>query len=135
MLVDLSSFPVIIDSPVRWGDMDAFGHVNNVVFFQYFESARIAYLEKINYQQIFQQTNVSIILASVDCKFILPLFYPDFIQIGAKVTDVQADRFIMDYAIFSTSQNKIAAIGSSNIVTYDYKLNKKAPVPTSYKFI
>ncbi len=135
MLVDLSQFPVIVQSQIRWGDMDAFKHVNNTVFLQYFESARIAYLEKINYQQIFEQTNISIILASIDCKFICPLFYPDLIQTGARVTEIQPDRFIMDYAIFSSTQKKIAAIGSSVIVTYDYKQNKKAPIPTSYKFI
>lgn len=135
MLADLSSFPVIIESQIRWGEMDAFQHVNNVVFFKYFESARIAYLEKINYLEILKKTNISIILASIDCKFICPLFYPDLVQTGAKVTEIKQDRFIMDYALYSSSQNKIAAIGSSVIVTYDYKNNKKINIPDTYKFI
>lgn len=37
----LAGFPVRVDIPVAWGEMDAFGHVNNVVYFRYFESARI----------------------------------------------------------------------------------------------
>lgn len=44
----LEGFPVVIELPVVWGEMDAFAHVNNVVYFRYFESARIAYLERIN---------------------------------------------------------------------------------------
>ncbi len=42
----LSAYPVVVDVVVRWGDMDALGHVNNIVFLQYFETARIAYLER-----------------------------------------------------------------------------------------
>ena len=42
----LRGFPGIIELPVSWGEMDAFGHLNNVVYFRYFESARIAALER-----------------------------------------------------------------------------------------
>ena len=38
----LADFPVTVEIPVAWGDMDAMGHVNNVVYFRYFETARIA---------------------------------------------------------------------------------------------
>jgi acyl-CoA thioester hydrolase len=44
----ISTYPVIIEIPLAWGDMDAFQHVNNVVYFKHFESARIAYFEKID---------------------------------------------------------------------------------------
>ncbi len=43
----LEGFPVVVEIPVLWGDMDAFQHVNNVTYFRYFESARIAYFERI----------------------------------------------------------------------------------------
>ena len=42
----LKSFPVVAKIPVRWGDMDSFQHVNNVSYFRYFESARIAYFNE-----------------------------------------------------------------------------------------
>src|SRR5262245_7570674 len=45
----LAGFPVVIDQDVRWGDLDAYGHVNNTVFFRFFESARIAYFEAIGF--------------------------------------------------------------------------------------
>ena len=41
----LGDFPVCVREPVIWGDMDAFGHVNNIVYLRYFESARIAYFD------------------------------------------------------------------------------------------
>ena len=48
----LQNYPVVIEIPVAWGDMDAFQHVNNVTYFKYFESARIAYFEKIKFQEL-----------------------------------------------------------------------------------
>ncbi|MCB0148997.1 MAG: acyl-CoA thioesterase, partial [Caldilineaceae bacterium] len=42
----LAGYPVVIEIPVAWGEMDAFQHVNNIVYFRYFESGRIAYFER-----------------------------------------------------------------------------------------
>jgi acyl-CoA thioester hydrolase len=41
----ISTYPVVIEIPIAWGDMDAFQHVNNKVYFKHFESARILYFE------------------------------------------------------------------------------------------
>ena len=43
----LAGVPVVIDQVVDWGDMDSFGHVNNVVYFRYFENARVEYFQRI----------------------------------------------------------------------------------------
>ena len=45
---ELSVYPVIYDQKVAWGDMDAFGHVNNVQYYRYIESSRILYMENVN---------------------------------------------------------------------------------------
>jgi acyl-CoA thioester hydrolase len=48
----LKSFPVVVEIPVIWGDMDSFQHVNNVIYFRYFESARIQYFEAVGLMDI-----------------------------------------------------------------------------------
>ena len=58
----LGSFPVVVAIPVAWGDMDAFQHVNNTVYFRYFESARIAYFERLEFMELMQATGVGPIL-------------------------------------------------------------------------
>lgn len=45
---ELQQYPVIYSQTVAWGDMDAFGHVNNATYYRYIESARLAYLGKLN---------------------------------------------------------------------------------------
>ena len=70
---DLNQYPVIYEQQVAWGDMDAFGHVNNVIYYRYMESARIAYFDELN---ILSQ-DVNTVVATNQCKYIKPMFYPD----------------------------------------------------------
>ncbi len=125
----LPEFPVTLTLPVRWGDLDAFQHVNNTVFFVYFESARIAYFDKLGYRQQLEETGMGPILAETSCRFRRPLRYPDTITVGAKVTDVGEDRFSMEYRIWSDEWQGIAAKGTGLIVSYDYRNERRGPLP------
>ncbi|RMD88149.1 MAG: acyl-CoA thioesterase [Calditrichaeota bacterium] len=129
----LQDFPVVIEIPLHWGEMDAFAHLNNTVYFRYFESARIAYFEKIKYIDVMKSTGVGPILASTCCKFKFPLRYPDRVWVGARVVKIEADRFHMVYRIVSQTHNKIAADGEGLIVSYNYNENQKAILPDEIK--
>jgi len=129
----IEGYPVVIEIPVAWGEMDAFQHVNNIVYFRYFESARIAYFQKINLLDIMNRTGIGPILASTSCRFRTPLNYPDKVLVGAKVTNIEEDRVIMNYLVVSTKHQKIAAEGDGVIVAFNYKENKKAVVPEELK--
>ena len=54
----LAGFPVILELPVQWGEMDAYGHVNNTVFFRYFESARMEYLRKCGFAESHERDRI-----------------------------------------------------------------------------
>jgi len=121
-----AGYPVVIEIPVVWGEMDAFQHVNNVVYFRYFEDARIAYYERLNILDLMARTGVGPILAATSCRFRMPLAYPDKILVGAKVTTIEEDRFTMNQCVVSTRHNTVAAEGDAVIVTFNYRENKKA---------
>ncbi len=125
----LNSYPVTIDIPVAWGDMDAFQHVNNVIYFKYFESARIAYFEKLKFQDHMVKTGIGPILANTQCKFKIPLTYPDRVSVGAKVDLTDTDRFLMKYLVVSQKHKNIAASGEGMLVSFNYQENKKVPIP------
>jgi acyl-CoA thioester hydrolase len=125
----MDGYPVVIESPVAWGEMDAFQHLNNIVYFRYFESARIAYFYKLGLIDMMTRTGIGPILASTSCRFKIPLTYPDKVLIGAKVTSIEEDRFMMGYGVFSTSHQKVAAEGDGLIVTFNYQESKKVSVP------
>ena len=125
----LESYPLVIEAPVAWGEMDSMGHVNNIVYFRYFESARIAYFERVGFMEWMRETGVGPILASTQCRFRLPLGYPDTVSVGAKAEEVGDDRFVMKYLVVSHRHERPAAEGDGLIVSYDYRASTKAPLP------
>lgn len=127
----MAEYPVILEIPIAWGDMDAFGHVNNTVYFRLFESARIAYLDRIGFRG--HDTMVGPILASTHCRFRRPLVYPDTVHVGARVTELSDDRFTMDYQIVSGKSGEVAAQGGGVVVAYDYGSGVKAAIPAAVR--
>ena len=128
-----SNFPVVFETPVAWGEMDSMGHVNNVVYFRYFESARLAYFERVGFIDEMKRSGVGPILATTQCRFKKPLTYPDRIRVGATATDVKEDRFTMLYCIESVALGTIAADGEGLIVAYDYNEKCKTALPDSVR--
>jgi acyl-CoA thioester hydrolase len=129
----LSDYPVVVDIPVAWGEMDAYGHVNNIVYFRYFETARMAYFEKLESPDFVDRNPLGPILASTSCRFRAPLTFPDRLSVGARVARVDEDRFVMFYAVYSHRFQKIAAEGEGTVVCFDYRENRKAPLPAELR--
>jgi acyl-CoA thioester hydrolase len=129
MHVLLADFPIILEIPVAWGEMDAFQHVNNIVYLRYAESARIAYLERAGLADSLQMTGIGPILGSIQCRYKFPLTYPDTVRIGTRVGEIDVDRMTLLFRIVSTRHARIAAEGESVIVSYDYRLGGKVPLP------
>lgn len=126
-------YPITIEIPVAWGEMDAFQHVNNSVYFKYFESVRIAYFEKIDFLSVMNQTGIGPILASTQCRYKIPLTYPDTVTVGARISRVEKDRFLMEYSVISHRLKKTAAFGEGMLVTFNYNTNEKTPIPGEIK--
>jgi acyl-CoA thioester hydrolase len=129
----LAEFPVVLTLPVQWGEMDAYGHVNNAVLFRYFESARIAYLERCGFVESMERDRIGAILHSTGCRFRLPLYYPDTVEVGGRATDVASDRFTMEYRVVSLTKQAVVAEGQGVIVSFDYARDRKAKLPEAIR--
>jgi acyl-CoA thioester hydrolase len=127
--ISLADFPVVIRALVHWGEMDAYGHVNNTVFFRFFETARMAFLDRCGFLASYEQNRVGAILHSTDCRFRRPLFHPDEVLVGARALDVRDDRFTMGYRVVSLAQQATVAEGTAVIVAYDYTAGRKTALP------
>jgi acyl-CoA thioester hydrolase len=125
----LDGWPIVVEIPVAWGEMDANGHVNNAVFFRYFETARIAYLAAIDFVGGNPHAGIGPILGWPECRFRRPLYFPDMVRVGARTTEVSDNRFTMQYAIVSRRDGATAAEGAGIVVAYDYERGEKATLP------
>ncbi|TCB58756.1 acyl-CoA thioesterase [Acinetobacter terrae] len=124
-MLTLSDYPVIYEQSVAWGDMDAFGHVNNVMYYRYIESARIRYMDELN---IFQQ-DVYTVVASNQCKYIRPVFYPDQLKIGVRVEEMRNSALRMSYLLWSETQQTVVALSEAVIVCVNKENMNKTEIP------
>ncbi len=129
----LKDYPIILTLPILWGDQDAFGHVNNVVYFRWCESARVAYLNDTGLQALMSQANLGPILASIKCDYLRQLNYPDTVRIGARITRISNKSVSMEHAIFSDSLQAIAAKSDSVVVLFDYGQQKSCAIPDNVR--
>ncbi|MRX27391.1 thioesterase family protein [Kangiella sp. HZ709] len=128
------AFPVIVPVNVAWGEMDAFQHLNNVIYLRYFETARIAYMQKIglniNVADAKNNENpIGPILADSYCRYRRPVTFPDTLYIGCRISELQEFGFMMEYQAFSEQQQTIATIGNSRIVMLNYFTGQKEQLP------
>ncbi len=129
----LKAFPVKSQLPVQWGEMDAFNHVNNVVYLRWSETARIDYFEALKLDMNHpEKQDYNVILGYQDCKYIFPVTFPDTIHIGTTVTDIGTDRFTMQCQMFSEKHDRIVAISNHVVVVIDYKTYQKTAIPEEF---
>jgi len=126
---DRVEHPITLHQEVLWGDMDAFEHVNNTVYFRYFEDIRLQYFEDAGIMAYMQEHNIGPILANTQCQFRLPLKFPDSITISTRAHSLQDKRFSMDYQVYSKTHNQLAAEGTGLIIYYDYDKQHSCVIP------
>lgn len=128
---DLESYKVQIEIPVRWADMDAFKHVNNTVYSQWGEIARIEYLTKYITGSL-ENISLGPILARQDIRYIFPIKFPDTVIVCFKVAEIQEDRLICEIKVFSKKYEKLCAIIYNTIMAYDFVNLRKAAIPVEW---
>jgi acyl-CoA thioester hydrolase len=120
---------VSISIPVLWGQMDAFNHVNNVMYLRWFESARIVFFEAADIIGEMERTGVGPILGRATCDYRIPLTYPDQLTVQTTVTSIGTSSFVMLNRVLSAAHGgAVAAEGEAVIVMVNYKKGGKAPL-------
>jgi acyl-CoA thioester hydrolase len=124
----MDEYPVQVRFPVAWGQLDAFGHLNNTVYFRFFEDARVEAFRRIGVLDHMDRTGIGPILARTSAVFRQAVGFPDTVTCCARICDVGEDRFTMEYAVFSDELGLVAH-GDGRIIMYDYAKSEKAPLP------
>jgi acyl-CoA thioester hydrolase len=125
----LKGFPVVVVQPVVWGDMDSYQHVNNVVYFRYFENARLEYFHRMGWPEFERVTGIGPILAATQARFRRALAYPDAIAIGCRLAEIKDDRCYLEHRIVSQRLGEVATEGQGTVVAFHYGEGRKVPFP------
>jgi acyl-CoA thioester hydrolase len=113
---------------VRWGDMDAFGHVNNTVYFRYMEQTRIEWLEAGNAAMVADGEGP--VVVSTGCTFLRQLKYPADLEIRMYARVPGRSSVETTYEIVSSDAAQIIyAEGTAKIVWVNFEQEKSVPLP------
>lgn len=114
--------------PVRWGDMDAYGHVNNTVYFRYFEQARVEWLERMG-SRVSSDEPVGPVIINASCTFFAPVNYPATVVIEMYAGDPGRTSVMTWYKLFVEGDERVYAEGAAKTVWMDTRTGKSAPIP------
>jgi acyl-CoA thioester hydrolase len=117
---------------VRFRDTDAFGHVNNAVFFTYIELARIRYfLDVLEPATPFER--MPLILARVELDFRSPIMFGEEVEVETQVDRIGRSSIAMSHRMTAGVDRRLVGEAQSVLVTYDYGVARPMPVPDEWR--
>jgi len=126
-----SEFAFFLKLAVRWGDMDALGHVNNAKFFTYDESVRLDYFTRLMADDPKFWKEYGLILAHIEADFIAQLKPPAELEIGFRIAKVGRTSLGTEAGMFLGEQ--LVAVTRGVLVWFDYAAGTPLPVPDAVK--
>lgn len=118
--------------PMRWGDMDAMGHINNTLYFRYLEIARLQWFGELGVPA--NPQGVGPVIANAFCNFIRQLEYPGDVIVNTYVGAIGRSSFDTYHDMRRADQpDVISANGGATVVWVDFPAQRSVPVPESVR--
>ncbi|MGQ0650903.1 MAG: acyl-CoA thioesterase [Betaproteobacteria bacterium] len=115
---------------IRWGDMDAMGHVNNTVYFRFMEQARISWFDRLVPQgEAWQSTGI--VVANASCNFKRPLNYPGTVEVKVYIGPPGGSSVATYYDL--VLDDEIYADGAAMVVFIDMEKQKPVRIPENIR--
>jgi acyl-CoA thioester hydrolase len=118
---------------VRYADIDAQAHVNNVCYFTYMEHARVKYLERLGLWNGGDFNELGIILADASCTFKAPIRYGQPVRVGVRAVRLGNSSLDLNYTIQDAESGQEMATGRTIQVAYDYRQEISIPIPETWR--
>jgi len=118
---------------VAWGEMDALGHVNNIRYIAWAETARIALFRQLGMATL-PEDPVGPILARIECDYLEPVEYPARITVGIRAERVGNSSMTLEHEIWRTgAPERVVARGKAVVVLINYATQEKVRVPDAVR--
>ncbi|MDP2135756.1 MAG: thioesterase family protein [Sulfuritalea sp.] len=123
-----ADFPHFLAIPTRWMDNDVYGHVNNVVYYSYFDTVINEYLIREGGLDILDGTAIGYCVES-HCRYLAPLAFPEVIDAGLRVAHLGTSSVRYEIALFPQGESTPAAVGWFVHVFVDRTDDRPTPLP------
>lgn len=128
---DPQLFRCLVSIPVRYADIDAQRHLNNVASFTFMEHARVVYLRETGLWQGQDFDGVGMVVAEVSCKYLAPGFLNETVTVAVRASHLGTKSFHFEYEL--ATERGLIATGRSVQVCYDYARQCSIPIPDLWR--
>lgn len=118
-------FPFPLIQQVAWGEMDAFNHINNVIYFRYFETGRVEFFNKTNLWQTYIDEQIRIVVGKLECNYVREITHPSEIEISVGIKKIGNSSLTVHHIV--KCNGEIAAHGEGIIVATNPQTGKSTP--------
>lgn len=123
----MKGYPVVTEEKVRYGDLDPFGHLNNVAFIRFFEQVRVAYFAKIGLWGEGGRGRCNLTLAETSCRFLAEGRWDDRLRCGGRFAKLGTRSAHMEYRL--ERGREVLAEGTAALVYFDFVAGRAVPIP------
>ena len=131
MRIDISKERKLVHemiAPIRWGDMDAYGHLNNTVYFRFMEQARVEWITSLGYQVALGQETM--VMINGFCNFYKQVSYPGNLILKTSIGAIgRTSMDVFTSMALATAPDEEVAIGGATMVWADLATSTSAPWP------
>ncbi len=131
----MSDYRFYQDITVRYGDLDAQGHVNNATYLTYLEHARVGYMQALGLWDGRSFLDIGIVIAEIRITYKAPILLGQKVRVGVRITRMGNKSFTMSYRVEDTDNGRPLAEAESVQVAYDYRNGATMPIPPSWRQI
>ena len=114
--------------PVRWGDMDALGHVNNAAYFTYMEQVRVAWLASVGAEALGPGAREGSVIVNACCTFTKPITYPATLRVEMHGGAPGRSSFESYYTLQDADTDVVYATGTARVVWVNYRNGRAIPL-------
>lgn len=129
-----SAFPHLVALPTRWMDNDSYGHVNNVNYYSFFDTAVNRYLIDRGVLDIHKDDIVGFVVET-GCSYFSSISFPDLIHVGVRVSKLGNSSVRYEIALYRNDDELPAAAGHFVHVYVDRRSNKSVPIPEAARAV
>ncbi|MDO8904771.1 thioesterase family protein [Hydrogenophaga sp.] len=127
-----SAYRVFRPIGTRWADNDVYGHVNNVVYYSWFDTAVNAYLIEQGALDIHAGAVIGLVIET-QCNYFAPLAFPETVEAGLRVAHLGRSSVRYEVGLFAQGQETAAACGHFVHVYVDRETRRPVPLPAALK--
>lgn len=129
-----NAYPHFTSMPTRWADNDAYGHMNNVVYYAFFDSAVNRHLIDSGVLDVATSSIVGLVIET-RCTFFTPMQFPDTVHVGLKVAHLGNSSVRYEIGLFRNDDDQASAVGHFVHVYVERASNLPVPVPAAVRAV